>query len=220
MKIKLVLFVVSILLPMSIAAQEVKKAERTTTDPVLVSLQNKIRTQQGTIDSLVLLIMTKAEQGSIITDLDEVEKLTEDEVKLGKLALKLDQKLFEVFNKESEVDEIRKYFLSKFSANFVTIDKSGNGSIAIVTHENLGEHLGSIQADKHNYKITNIDFLDTKVAGNVFNMAYKTVVEASIDGKLDAELSILTTLTGRRVDHLWKIGSYSSTSISFEPEKK
>ena len=220
MKIKLVLFVVTILLPMSIAAQEVKKAERTTTDPVLVSLQNKIRTQQGTIDSLVLLIMTKAEQGSIITDLDEVEKLTEDEVKLGKLALRLDQKLFEVFNKESEVDEIRKYFLSKFSANFVTIDKGGNGSIAIVTHENLGEHLGSIQADKHNYKITNIDFLDTKVAGNVFNMAYKTVVEASIDGKLDAELSILTTLTGRRVDHLWKIGCYSSTSISFEPEKK
>ena len=219
MKIKLVLFVVSILLPMSIAAQEVKKAERTTTDPVLVSLQNKIRTQQGTIDSLVLLIMTKAEQGSIITDLDEVEKLTEDEVKLGKLALKLDQKLFEVFNKESEVDEIRKYFLSKFSANFVTIDKGGNGSIAIVTHENLGEHLGSIQADKHNYKITNIDFLDTKVAGNVFNMAYKTVVEASIDGKLDAELSILTTLTGRRVDHLWKIGSYSSTSIAFEKKE-
>ena len=161
MKIKLVLFVVTILLPMSIAAQEVKKAERTTTDPVLVSLQNKIRTQQGTIDSLVLLIMTKAEQGSIITDLDEVEKLTEDEVKLGKLALKLDQKLFEVFNKESEVDEIRKYFLSKFSANFVTIDKGGNGSIAIVTHENLGEHIGIIQADQHSYKIVNIDFLDT-----------------------------------------------------------
>jgi len=51
-------------------------------------------------------------------------------------------------------------------------------------------------------------------------MAYKTIVEAYVDGKLDSEMSILTTLTGRRDEHLWKIGSYSSTSISFEPEKK
>lgn len=217
MKFALTALVVALLMPVVLLSQEVLNAVVESNDPVLVSFQNKIRDQEKTIDSLILLMMHMKEE-TIVNDIDTSEELDEDIVKLGKLALRFDQKLFEVFNAETELEEIRKYFLPRFSANFVTIDKDGSGSIAIVTHENLGEHLGSIMEDKRSYKIVNIDFLDTKVAGNVFNMAYKTLVEAYVDGKLYTELSVLTTLTGRRDEHLWKIGSYSSTSIEFEPE--
>lgn len=202
-------------------AQEVKKADIVSVEePVIVSLQDKIRQQQTTIDSLILLIMEKEEQGSIVSDIDEAEKLDEDEVKLGKLALQMDQKLFEVLNGESKLDAVKKYFLPRFSANFVSIDKNGVGQIAIVTHENFGEHLDNYTDKKTSYKIVNIDFLDTKVAGDIFNMAYKTIVEVYVDGELNSIQSILTTLTGKRDDYNWRIGSYSSTSIAFEPEEE
>jgi hypothetical protein len=201
-----------------VSAQEVEKAEILTKDPVTVSLQDKIRQQAETIDSLVLLIVKMKEEGSIVKDIDDLTQHDEDIVDLGKLALRLDQKLFEVLNKEAEIDEIRKYFLPRFSANFVTVNIEGEGSIAIVTHENFGQHIGDSQEDERSYKIVNIDFLDTKVAGDIFNMAYKTIVESYVDGKLYAEQSVLTTLTGRRDNHGWKVGSYSSTSIEFEPE--
>lgn len=202
----------------SVFAQEKVKAKiEVQDDPIQVSLQDKIRDQEKAIDSLILLIV-KMKEKSIVQDIDESKDLDEDIIKLGKLALKLDQSLFEVLNEESAPEEIRKYFLPRFSANFVTINKDGQGSIAIVTHENIGDHLGSIQEDQQSYKIVNIDFLDTKVAGDVFNMAYKTKVETYLNGEFYAELSILTTLTGKREDHNWRIGSYSSTSIAFEPE--
>lgn len=207
------------LLAGSLRAQEVEKAERASKEPILVALQNKIRQQNETIDSLVLLIVHMQDDGSIVLDIDESAELDEDVVKLGKLALKLDQKLFEALNKEGDFVGIRKYFLPRFSANFVTINKNGEGNIAIVTHENLGAHLGSIQQNERSYKIVNIDFLDTKVAGDIFNMAYKTLVETYIEGKLVAEQSVLTTLTGRRDNLDWKVGNYSSTSIEFEPEE-
>lgn len=212
-------FILFVFCSISSFAQEVVKQEiKTQEEPVLISLQDKIRDQEKTIDSLILLIVQMKDE-TITNDIDNSEEHNEDIIKLGKLALRFDQKLFEVFNEEAELEEIRRYFLPRFSANFVTVDKDGNGSIAIVTHENLGEHLGNIQEDERSYKIVNIDFLDTKVAGDIFNMAYKTLVEVYIDGKMYTELSVLTTLTGKRDEHLWKIGNYSSTSIEFEPER-
>jgi hypothetical protein len=220
MKKALLTFLITTSIAIFAVGQEVQKAKMQSEDPVLVSLQNKIRTQQNTIDSLILLIVQMEEEGSIVQDIDEDPNLEDDVVKLGKLALQLDQALFDVLNGDAEMASIRKYFLPRFSANFVSVNKEGVGQIAIVTHENFGEHLANYTDEQTSFKIVNIDFLDTEIAGNVFNLGYKTIVEVYVDGKLFAMQSILTTLTGRRDKYNWKVGNYSSTSIEFEPEKK
>jgi hypothetical protein len=201
-------------------AQDVKTGETQQLKDPTSLLQDKIRTQQKTIDSLVLIVMGQEKNESIIKDLDEKTQLNEDEVTIGKLVIRLEQTIFKT-NSTSGTKELYKFFLPRFSANLVSIDREGKGSIAIINHENMKDHYANlIEKEDAYYKIVNIDFLDTEIVSEVFNMAYKTLIEYYEGDKHISNQTILTTLTGRLNNKEWKIGNYARTSIEYYPEER
>lgn len=219
MKTILTAFFISLFFTTGSLAQEVKNTETQQLKDPTTLLQDKIRTQQKTIDSLVRVVMGQENNNSIVEDLDEKSELGEEEVALGKLVIRLEQTLFRT-NKSSGSKELLSYFLPRFSANFVSIDQGGKGSIAIINHENMHDHMASlVEKENAHYKIVNIDFLDTEIVSGAFNMAYKTLIEYYEGEEHISNQTILTTITGRKNNREWKIGNYSRTSIEYFPSE-
>ena len=60
--------------------------------------------------------------------------------------------------------------------------------------------------------------IDVEVIDDKFTITYKTKVDYFVEDKLVADQSILSTLTGRKQEGLWKIGSYFRTTFEREPK--
>lgn len=201
------------------SAQEVEKIElRAQKDPMLV-LQEKVKLQETVIDSLVSLVMSQDENESIVDDIDESDDISKSEIELGKLAMKLDNAIFNI-NKEDNTDYVLSFFLPSFSANIVSIDRFDKGSIVRLTRQDFKEYVDKVDHKKNvHYKIININFLDTEIIRGMFSMTYKTLIEYYEKGELISNKTILTTLTGRKTKTTWEVGNYSRTSIEYEPKK-
>ena len=203
----------------TVLAQEVEKIElRALKDPMLV-LQEKVKLQQKQIDSLVHLVMAQDTNESIVADIDESSEVTKSEIELGKLAMKLDNAIFNISN-ENNTDYILSFFLPSFSANIVSIDRFDKGSIVRLSHQDFKDFVEKVDHKKNvHYKIINIDFLDTEIIRGMFSMTYKTLIEYYEKGEHISNKTILTTLTGRKTKTTWEVGNYSRTSIEYEPKK-
>lgn len=219
MKNILTLLLISIVFIQISLAQEVEKIElRAQKDPMIV-LQEKVKLQQKAIDSLVSLVMAQDSNEAIVDDIDNSDDISEDEIALGKLAMKLDNAIFNI-NKEDNTDYILSFFLPSFSANIVSIDRFDKGSIVRLTRQDFKEYVDNVEHKKNvHYKIINIDFLDTEIIRGMFSMTYKTHIEYFEKGEYVSNKTILTTLTGRKTKTTWEVGNYSRTSIEYEPKK-
>lgn len=219
MKNILTLLLISIVFIQISLAQEVEKIElRAQKNPMIV-LQEKVKLQQKAIDSLVSLVMAQDSNEAIVDDIDNSDDISEDEIALGKLAMKLDNAIFNI-NKEDNTDYILSFFLPSFSANIVSIDRFDKGSIVRLTRQDFKEYVENVEHKKNvHYKIINIDFLDTEIIRGMFSMTYKTHIEYFEKGEHVSNKTILTTLTGRKTKTTWEVGNYSRTSIEYEPKK-
>jgi len=200
-------------------AQEVERIElRAQKDPMLV-LQEKVHDQKKVIDSLVSLVMAQDTNESIVDDIDRSSNVSQSEIELGKLAMKLDNAIFNI-DKENNTDYILSFFLPNFSANIVSIDRFDKGSIVRLTRQDFKEYVENVDHKKNiHYKILNINFLDTEIIRGMFSMTYKTLIEYYEKDKHISNRTILTTLTGRKTKTTWEVGNYSRTSIEYEPKK-
>lgn len=219
MKSILTLLLTSFIFTYTLHAQDVEKIElRAQKDPMLV-LQEKVRLQEKVIDSLVYLVMAQDSNDAIVADIDESAEISKSEIELGKLAMKLDNAIFNI-NKEDNTDYVLSFFLPSFSANIVSIDRFDKGSIVRLTRQDFKEYVENVEHKKNvHYKILNIDFLDTEIIRGMFSMTYKTLIEYYEKGEHISNKTILTTLTGRKTKTTWEVGNYSRTSIEYDPTK-
>lgn len=219
MKNTIPILLLSLFFSSSAFAQKVEKiALRAQKDPMVV-LQEKVKLQQKAIDSLVTLVMAQDTNESIVDDIDEDSDINKDEIALGKLAMQLDNAIFNS-DKEDNTDYILSFFLPSFSANIVSIDKHDKGSIVRLTRQDFKEYMKTVEHKKNiHYKVLNIDFLDTEIIRGMFSMTYKTLIEYYEKGDHVSNKTILTTLTGRKTKTTWEVGNYSRTSIEYEVEK-
>jgi len=207
-------------------AQEIERAEKTTANIPMDMIQEKIRNQQKTIDSLMILVMAQSNNGTIVEDLDGDTELQEDEILLGKLAMNLDQAIYALerdetgnANKKQKVEKLLDLFAPQFSANLVVLDKEGQAKVARLTRvEFKEEFMNNDFSDNAHHKTTNIDFLDTEIVGDLANITYKSLIQYYEDDTHLTNKTILTTLTCRKLKRLWKIGSFSRTTIEYEVE--
>ena len=219
MKNQLAFLFLSFLLINTAFAQEVEKIElRAQKDPMVV-LQEKVKLQQQSIDSLFSLVMSQDNNKPIVDDIDVAAGISKDEIELGKLAMQLDHAIFNI-NNEDNTDYVLSFFLPSFSANIVSIDRFDKGSIVRLTREDFKEYVDNVEHKKNvHYKILNIDFLDTEIIRGMFSMTYKTLIEYYEKGEHISNKTILTNLTGRKTKTTWEVGNYSRTSIEYEAEK-
>jgi len=224
---KLLIFFLFSSLTASISnAQEVVKAQNTTLQDPTELFQEKIRSQQRTIDSLMILVMAQDNNETIVEDIDVSKDLQKDEIALGKLAMKLDQAIYALerdddndATNEQKVEDLLEFFAPQFSANLVTLDKNGQAKVARLTRVEFEQEFKNYDFPENaHHKTVNIDFLDTEIVGDLANITYKTLIEYYEKDKHLSNKTILTTLTCRKLNRLWKIGSFSRTTIEYEPK--
>jgi len=204
-------------------AQDVEKKEMNALKDPTTLLQDKVRSQQKTIDSLVHIIVSQDSE-SIVDDLDEKSEFDKDEVALGKLAMRLDRELYDFVTTdgdEASISDILNFFAIQFSANIVKINLDGQATVARLTRVEFEDELKKIELDRDiHYNLVNIDFLDTEIINDLANITYKTLTEYFEGDKHVSNNTVLTTLTCRKIDREWKIGSLSRTTIEYEPKGK
>lgn len=223
MKKVITIISLSLLFITGIFAQKVEKiGVQSVKDPTTL-LQDKVRSQQKTIDSLVNIIVAQKKGGVIIEDLDTKTEFDKDEIALGKLAMRLDRDLYNFVTTDGEdasISDILNFFAPHFSANIVKISLERQATVARLTRVEFEEELKKIELNRDiHYNLVNIDFLDTEIINDLANITYKTLTEYFEKDKHISNNTVLTTLTCRKIDRVWKIGSLSRTTIEYEPKE-
>ena len=222
MKILNAVIALSSLLITGVYAQEVVETQ-TLKDPTTL-LQDKVRSQQKTIDSLVHIIVSQEEGEIFVKDLDANSEFDKDEIALGKLAMRLDRTVYDFVTAdqgEATVADILRFFAPQFSANIVSINVDGQASVGRFTRVEFEEELKKLELNKEiHYNLVNIDFLDTEIINDLANITYKTLTEYFEGDKHVSNNTVLTTLTCRKINREWKIGSLSRTTIKYEPKER
>ena len=115
-------------------------------------------------------------------------------------------------------NEILKYFTPKFSVSRIAVETDNTAQISRFSHVDFRSYLkGEVIGEKGlSYEFGNVHFLSTEIKEDTyFNVAYKCNMRTYKNHKVLEKNSLQVTITGKKVNGIWRIASYSWVAFKY-----